>query len=62
MTSHQSKFSAYLPYTGNQKVFTMRGETLLVTEIGTVLIYELGVLENVLHVPKLQTQILSPQH
>ena len=61
MTPHRSKFSTYTPCLNDHKVLTAGGETLPVTGIGTVPISGLGFLQNVLHVPKLQPQLLSPR-
>ena len=61
MTPHRHKFIKYIPCYGERRVFTAEGEVLPVLGIGTVEIDKLGVIENVIHVPDLRAQLLSPQ-
>ena len=61
MTPHRHKFIKYIPCYGERKVCTARDKILLVLGIRTVEINKLGVIKNVLHVPDLRAQLLSPQ-
>ena len=55
------KFKENVSCPGRKRVFTAGGEVLLVAGIGTVKFRDLGFMKNVLHVPNLKAQLISPQ-
>ena len=61
MTPDIRKFKEYVLCPGRKKVFTARGEVLPVAGISTVKFRDLGFKKNVLHVPNLKAQLISPQ-
>ena len=61
MTPNLKKFETYIPCPGKKRVFTAGGEILPVAGVGTVKFRDLGFMKNVLHVPNLKAQLISPQ-
>ena len=61
MTPDIRKFKEYISCPGRKKVFTAGGEVLPVAGIGTVKFRDMGFMKNVLHVPNLKAQLISPQ-
>ena len=61
MTPDIRKFKEYISCPRRKKVFTARGEVLLLARIGTIKFRDLGFMKNVLHVPNLKAQLISSQ-
>ena len=61
MTPDIRKFKEYVSCPGRTKVFIAGREVLPVAGIGTVKFRDLGFTKNVLHVPNLKAQLISPQ-
>ena len=61
MTHLSNKFSTYSPCPSNRKIVTADGSLITVAGLGDVKITPLVTLKNVLHVPKLSTNLVSIQ-
>nr|KYP61346.1 hypothetical protein KK1_015833 [Cajanus cajan] len=61
MTPSSKFFSTYFPCPSNKKIATADGTLITVAGIGNIHINSFIILKNVLHVPKLYTNLISVQ-
>ena len=61
MTHNPNQFKTYLPCPSNRKIVVVDGTTTTMVGIGDVQVTSNLVIKNVLHVPKLSTNLVSIQ-